>query len=190
MNARGNNVESAFQAVMPALFRLHGHVLEAADLMSADLALTGARWQVLRVAARQPLTVSQIARRLGLKRQSVQRTVNQLCAQRLVRLEPNANHLRAHLVLLSADGRRVLAALDARQRAWLARCLEGSSPAALQRLARSLEALAGRVEAATDRERAATASRAAPRAPRGGPHRARLARPPQPSNPHSRGEPA
>lgn len=190
MNGDAGNVESAFQAVMPALFRLHGHVLEAADLMSVDFGLTGARWQVLKVAARQPLTVSQIARRLGLKRQSVQRTVNQLSVQRLISLEPNVNHLRANLVSLSADGRRVLSALDARQRAWLARCLEGSSPAALQRLARSLDALGRRVEAATERERPATTSRATRRVPGGRRRRARVSRAPDQSNPHPRGEPA
>jgi DNA-binding MarR family transcriptional regulator len=190
LDTGGNKLESAFQAVMPALFQLHGHVLEAADLMSADFGLTGARWQVLRVAARQPLTVSQIARRLGLKRQSVQRTVNQLSVQRLVSLEPNVNHLRASLVSLSAEGRRVLAALDARQRAWLARCLEGNSPAGLLRLARSLQALTVRVEVATERERAARTSRTARPAAGGRRRRPRVGRPPDQTNPHPGGEPA
>jgi hypothetical protein len=34
----------AFQDVLLALFRLHGKVLHAADVMSADAGLSGARW--------------------------------------------------------------------------------------------------------------------------------------------------
>jgi DNA-binding MarR family transcriptional regulator len=113
-------------------------VLDAADVMSGGFGLTGARWQVMKVAARQSLTVSQIARRLGLKRQSVQRTVDQLAAQGIVALQPNVDHLRAGLVVLSDEGRRVLAALEGRQQAWLTRCLRGVSRGELERLARSL----------------------------------------------------
>jgi len=66
--------DDAFQDVLLAMFRLHGHVLHAADVMSADAGLSGARWQVMKVVARRAMTVSQVARRLGLQRQSVQRT--------------------------------------------------------------------------------------------------------------------
>jgi DNA-binding MarR family transcriptional regulator len=168
MTSAPRTTDDAFQDVLLGLFQLHGRVLEAADVMSGGCGLTGARWQVMKVAARQALTVSQIARRLGLKRQSVQRTVDQLAEQGFVELQPNLDHLRAGLVTLSGEGRRILAALETRQQAWLARCLRGISRAELERLARSLEALAGRVEAATDRERAADATRTEPGGRRAG----------------------
>jgi len=155
MTATQRTTDDAFQDVLLGLFQLHGRVLEAADVMSGGFGLTGARWQVMKVAARRALTVSQIARRLGLKRQSVQRTVDQLVTQGIVELQPNVDHLRAGLVALSDEGRRILAALEGRQRAWLGRCLRGLTRAELERLADSLTALAGRVESATDRERAA-----------------------------------
>jgi len=154
MASAPRTADDAFQDVLLGLFQLHGRVLEAADVMSGGFGLTGARWQVMKVAARQALTVSQIARRLGLKRQSVQRTVDQLAAQGLVGLQPNVDHLRAGLVALSDDGRRILAALESRQQAWLGRCLRGLSRAELERLARSLGALAERIDSATGRERA------------------------------------
>jgi len=153
MASAPRTADDAFQDVLLGLFQLHGRVLEAADAMSGGFGLTGARWQVMKVAARQALTVSQIARRLGLKRQSVQRTVDQLAAQRLVELQPNVDHLRAGLVALTDDGRRILAALESRQQAWLGRCLRGLSRAELERLARSLGALAERVDSATVHER-------------------------------------
>ena len=158
MSAAPRTADDAFQDVLLGLFQLHGHVLDAADVMSGGFGLTGARWQVMKVAARQSLTVSQIARRLGLKRQSVQRTVDQLAGQGIVELQPNVDHLRAALVVLSGEGRRVLATLETRQQAWLARCLRGVPRHELEKLARSLATLAGRVESATDRERAADAA--------------------------------
>lgn len=163
MNAAPRPADDAFQDVLLGLFQLHGRVLEAADVMSGGFGLTGARWQVMKVAARQTLTVSQIARRLGLKRQSVQRTVDQLAGQGFVELRPNVDHLRAGLVVLSVEGRRILAALDGRQQAWLGRCLRGLDRAELEALARSLAGLAGRVESATDRERAAPPAGIEPR---------------------------
>lgn len=158
MTAAPRTTDDAFQDVLLGLFQLHGRVLEAADVMSGGFGLTGARWQVMKVAARRALTVSQIARRLGLKRQSVQRTVDQLVAQGLVELQPNVDHLRAGLVALSGEGRRILAALEGRQQAWLDRCLRGLTRAELDRLATSLTALAGRVDSATlcEREEDAT----------------------------------
>jgi DNA-binding MarR family transcriptional regulator len=155
MAATERSADDAFQDVLLALFQLHGRVLEAADVMSGGFGLTGARWQVMKVAARQSLTVSQIARRLGLKRQSVQRTVDQLAGQGLVELAPNADHQRASLVGLSAEGKRILAALESRQQAWLDRCLRGLGSAELEPLARSLGGLCERVGQATSRERRA-----------------------------------
>jgi DNA-binding MarR family transcriptional regulator len=168
MAGTDRSADDAFQDVLLALFQLHGRVLEAADVMSGGFGLTGARWQVMKVAARQALTVSQIARRLGLKRQSVQRTVDQLAGQGLVELAPNADHQRASLVGLSAEGKRILAALESRQQAWLGRCLRGLGPAELESLARSLGELSERVGQATSRERRPAASSPGSRRPPAG----------------------
>ncbi len=121
--------DDAFQDVLLALFRLHGQVLHAADVMSADAGLSGARWQVMKVVARRPMTVSQVARRLGLQRQSVQRTADGLREQGLAEVLPNVDHARAGLIGLSAAGRRTLEALQRRQQAWLDRCLRGATRA-------------------------------------------------------------
>ena len=144
----------AFQDVLLALFRLHGQVLHAADVMSADAGLSGARWQVMKVVARQPMTVSQVARRLGLQRQSVQRTADGLREQGLSEVLPNVDHARAGLIGLTAAGRRTLEALQQRQRVWLDRCLRGVTRTGLDAVAASLAGLADRVEHATTREQA------------------------------------
>lgn len=155
--------DDAFQDVLLAMFRLHGHVLHAADVMSADAGLSGARWQVMKVVARRAMTVSQVARRLGLQRQSVQRTADALCEQGLAEVLPNVDHQRAGLLTLSAAGHRTLETLAVRQGAWLGRCLQGTTRAELDRVAASLAGLAERVEAATACEQPPSAGRGAAR---------------------------
>jgi DNA-binding MarR family transcriptional regulator len=145
----------AFQDALLALFQLHGQVLEAADLLSGEFGLTAARWQVLRVLGRRAMTVSQVARRLSLKRQSVQRTVDRLRADGLVVVKPNRSDARAGLVEPTTRGRKVLGALEQRQRAWLEDCLRGVRRGELEQLARTLSMFNARVADATARERKA-----------------------------------
>jgi DNA-binding MarR family transcriptional regulator len=62
-----------------------------------------ARWQVINVAANGQRTVSDIARRLGLTRQSVQRIAHVLVANKLATLAPNPDRQNSpHLQLTLA----------------------------------------------------------------------------------------
>jgi DNA-binding MarR family transcriptional regulator len=83
--------------------------------------LTAARWQVLGAIslAEEPLTVPQIARRMGLARQSVHATVKRLVDDRFLKLVPNADHRRSQLVDMTEWGRAKYVALDKRQAAWV-----------------------------------------------------------------------
>ncbi|HET8726173.1 MAG TPA: helix-turn-helix domain-containing protein, partial [Alphaproteobacteria bacterium] len=73
------------------VFRLNGALLEAGDTLVRDTGLTSARWQVLGALAEHgaPRTVSQIARAMGLTRQSVQRVTDDLHDSGLVEFLPN-----------------------------------------------------------------------------------------------------
>jgi DNA-binding MarR family transcriptional regulator len=53
----------------------------------------------------QPITVAQIARRMGLARQGVQRIVNELVKLGILCFETNIDHKRAPLVSISDAGR-------------------------------------------------------------------------------------
>ena len=68
--------------------------------------------------AGRPLSVSQIARNMGLARQSVQRLVNELWADSFVVLADNPDHRRASLVSLTSMGRRVFRKIMERQVVW------------------------------------------------------------------------
>jgi DNA-binding MarR family transcriptional regulator len=106
--------------VILLIFRSNGLLLAAGDALAAHEHLTSARWQVLGAVAmeRRPLSVPQIARRMGLTRQSVHATVSHLAADGLVELTLNDDHKRSRLIRLTTAGEEAFAAIDGRQTAW------------------------------------------------------------------------
>jgi DNA-binding MarR family transcriptional regulator len=143
--------------VILSTFRANGLLLAAGDLIAADEGLTSARWQVLGAIAlaERPLTVPQIARRMGLTRQSVHVTVKRLVGEGLVELGPNADHRRSQLVRLTEAGRATYAAMDAQQATWVNRLADGIGRAELQTTARVLDELCCRLEADSREEKEA-----------------------------------
>jgi DNA-binding MarR family transcriptional regulator len=141
--------EKATEVILSA-FRANGLLLAAGDLLAAGHGLTSARWQVLGAIAlaQRPLTVPQIARRMGLTRQSVHTTVNRLLADRMVELASNADHRRSPLVCLTELGRVKYRAVDEKQAAWVNQLAAGLTPPELDTAARVLGELCTRLEAA------------------------------------------
>jgi DNA-binding MarR family transcriptional regulator len=139
-------------------FRANGLLLRAGDLLAVEEGLTSARWQVLGAIAQaqQPLTVPQIARRMGLTRQSVHATVHRLMGDGLVQLMPNADHRRSQLVRLTKHGRGRYEAMDERQAAWVGRLAEGLGPSNLDTTVRVLGGLCERLEADLEGSRGIT----------------------------------
>ena len=133
-------------------FRANGRLLGAGDLLSADEGLTSARWQVLGAVAlgERPLTVPQIARRMGLTRQSVHATVQRLVREGLLELAPNRDHRRSALVGLTEQGFASYWAIDARQVAWVNRLARGIGRSDVETAVRVLDHLSRRLE--DDRE--------------------------------------
>jgi DNA-binding MarR family transcriptional regulator len=134
--------------VILATFRANGLLVSAGDALAAGEGLTSARWQVLGALALagQPLTVPQVARRMGLTRQSVHATVGRLQADGLVELVPNADHQRSPLVRLTGAGRASYHAMERRQAAWVGRLTEGLSETDLETTGRVLTELCRRLE--------------------------------------------
>lgn len=117
-------VVDAFQQLVSEVFRLNGQFLASAEVMARNLGISPAGWQTIAVIRDDPKTVSAIARRLGLRRQSVQHNVNLLLRQGLVELRPNPGHRRAGLVALTPAGRVVMGSLRRLQYRLAARFLE------------------------------------------------------------------
>jgi DNA-binding MarR family transcriptional regulator len=135
--------------VILSTFRTNGALLAAGDVLAAEFGLTSARWQVLGAIAlpEQPLTVPQIARRMGLARQSVHSTVSRLLADGLVELIANADHRRSQLVRLTDRGRATVQAIDDKQAAWVNQLVAGLSGRDLETTERVLDELCTRLEA-------------------------------------------
>jgi DNA-binding MarR family transcriptional regulator len=131
-----------------SVFRADGLLVAGGDVLGADEGLTSARWQVLGAIALadRPLTVPQIARRMGLTRQSVHATVRRLAADELVELAPNADHRRSQLVRLTGLGKRRCAAVDERRAAWVNRLAHGIDRSELEIAARVLSELCAGLE--------------------------------------------
>lgn len=130
-----------------SVFRLNGRLLAAGDALVADLGLTSARWQVLGAVALapSPQPVAHVAREMGLSRQSVQRIVDALVAEDVLRLAPNPHHARAKLVLLTDKGAALHAAASARQVPWANALADDVDPGAFQRATEVLRLLEARL---------------------------------------------
>jgi DNA-binding MarR family transcriptional regulator len=139
--------ETATHVVL-STFRVNGLLLAAGDMLTAGEGLTAARWQVLGAIALadRPLTVPQIARRMGLARQSVHPTVKRLVRDGLLEFTPNTDHRRSQLVRMTKIGWAAYAAIDARQAAWVNRLAEGIGRTDLATTARVLDQLCRRLE--------------------------------------------
>lgn len=107
-------------ALIDELFQLNGRLLAEADKLSATHGLTGARWQVMGALKleERPLSVAQIARRMGLQRQSVQRLCDILVEQEMLAYHPNPDHKRAKLVDFTPQGREIFDEASTTQTAW------------------------------------------------------------------------
>jgi DNA-binding MarR family transcriptional regulator len=115
----------ALTSLFLKLFRVNGLLVLTGDHLSKEPGLTSARWRVLGALADGPLTVAQIARNMGLKRQSVQRLVNVLSQQEFLKLSDNPNHRRARLVQLTESGRNRFDEISQIQAGWVNNISEG-----------------------------------------------------------------
>jgi DNA-binding MarR family transcriptional regulator len=126
--------------------RLVADVLECAgalrrygDALTRPLGQTEVRWAVLSVLSGGARTVPQVARRLGVTRQSVQRVANLLAAEGLIESDANPDNARSPLFRLSERGEEVLTAITRAADPWLHRIGEELS---LEDLRRARAALA------------------------------------------------
>jgi len=138
----------AVTRVILQVFRLNGRLLVAGDRLVEDLGLTSARWQVLGAIALadMPQPVATIARNMGLTRQAVQRTANELVAAGLLEFAPNPYHERAQLVMLTKKGAAAHHAAMARQAPWAETLGEGLRSQDLAGAQRVLSVLLERLE--------------------------------------------
>ena len=132
------------------VFRVNGLLLAAGNRLGEPLQLTSARWQVMGAIhlSGRNLTVAQIARRMGLTRQAVQRIVNDLRGLGMVELVENPDHKRAHLVALTGHGKQSYAAISVEQSDWINGLADGVKKQHIAEATKLLKGLSLKLEAA------------------------------------------
>jgi DNA-binding MarR family transcriptional regulator len=107
-----------FTRVIDAVFACNGGFLAAGDALTEPVGLTAAQWQVLGFLEDGPATAAEVARRRGLRRQSVQETVNRLLRNAMLDRLPNPADARAPLLMVTRRAKEALRELDAAQVEW------------------------------------------------------------------------
>jgi DNA-binding MarR family transcriptional regulator len=107
-----------FTRVIDAVFACNGGFLAAGDALTGPVGLTAAQWQVLGFLEDGPATAAEVARRRGLRRQSVQETVNRLLRNGMLDRLPNPADARAPLLSLTRRAEEALRGLGAAQVEW------------------------------------------------------------------------
>ena len=110
----------ALRELVLEVFRLNGALLRHGAALTAPVGQSQARWQVIGAVAEATRTVPQIARRMGMSRQSVQRVADLLAKDGILRLDPNPDHARSPLLRLTPKGEQIEAELTALGEEWAA----------------------------------------------------------------------
>lgn len=122
------------------IFRLGGILVAEGDRLTRDLGLTSARWKILGAINMEaaPMTVPQIARRMGLTRQAVQRVVDELRVMKLVEIVCNPDHQRSPIVACTPKGSAAYGRVMRRYTKWANRLAE---PMEVRELTKALKVL-------------------------------------------------
>ena len=108
----------AFTALLGQVLGLTRRFTLIGEGLARPAGQTLARWLVMEMVQDDPATVAQIARRLHLARQGVQRLADLLVRDGLAVYEENPAHRRAKLVRLTPSGRAALRTIQRAQAAW------------------------------------------------------------------------
>jgi DNA-binding MarR family transcriptional regulator len=128
------------------VFRANGALIAAGDALARPAGLTSARWQVLGVIDHAPATVADVARAMGLRRQSVQQTADALVADGLATFVDNPRHRRAKLLDPTASGRLALAEVERAHAAWADALAATLRPSQIEPATAALRALTDALE--------------------------------------------
>lgn len=127
-------------------FRLNGLFLSIAEEMARPAGLTAARWQVLGAVLREPLTVSDAARVMGLTRQSVQRLADALVHDGMAEFVDNPRHRRAKLLRPTQAGWDAIDVIRPLQHAFTHQVTERIDAAELRQAVALMDRLIARLE--------------------------------------------
>jgi DNA-binding MarR family transcriptional regulator len=125
--------QELMSGVAKTVFRLNGQLLALAEHLSQPAGLTAAWRQVLGVVRAGPLPVAEIARSVGVTRQSVQRVADLLVDRGLADYLPNPAHRRAKLLCPTSKGHAAVRRIGPAHAAFASRLADEIGTEHLQR---------------------------------------------------------
>ncbi len=125
------------------VFHVNGSLNLAGDSMTSEFGLSSARWKVLGAIAgsSRKLSVPDIAAKMGLSRQAVQRLVDEMNKGNLVNFAENPNHRRSKHVILTRKGEKTYDQITQKQIPWVNSLSESMSETDLKTTLRTLSYL-------------------------------------------------
>lgn len=109
-----------FTEIVLEVFKLNGQLISEGDRLMKEFELSTVSWKVLGALALSdtPLTVPQIARKMGQTRQGIQRITDVLEKRGLLRYQSNPDHKRSRLLVLTDHGSDIYKKLEQKQTPW------------------------------------------------------------------------
>jgi DNA-binding MarR family transcriptional regulator len=141
MNAADKSDPGLIPLMIADIYELAGGFRDQGEAIARAVGQTQARWQVMSAASADPRTVPQIARRLGVTRQNVQRIADLLVAENWAAFAANPDHRGSPFLVLNKRGQAALAEITraaTKSHAALAKRLGNSDIGALHRGLRRL----------------------------------------------------
>tara|TARA_B100000029_G_scaffold508239_1_gene594650 strand:+ start:309 stop:779 length:471 start_codon:yes stop_codon:yes gene_type:complete len=136
----------ALRQLVLEIFRLNGALLRHGAALTAPVGQTQARWQVIGAVGEETRTVPQIARRMGMARQSVQRIADLLVGDGIVAYQPNPDHARSPLLVLTPEGAELETRLAELGRHWAAGIADGLPAHELERTVGTIREITRRLD--------------------------------------------
>lgn len=148
LKSKHTQVGAVMTELVLETFKLNGRLLAVGDKLVKPLGLSSARWQILGAIhfAETPQPVAQLARSMGLTRQGVQRIANELEKDGLVSFQPNPNHKRAQLVVMTDEGKSAYASADQNQVRWVNDLSHGFEAEEIKCALRVMETMRSKIE--------------------------------------------
>ena len=133
--------QKQLSALAKTVFRLNGQFLAIGEDMARPVGLTAALWQVLGAVLGSPRSVADVAREIGVTRQSVQRIADVLVDRRLADYRPNPAHRRAKLLTPTPEGREAIRRIGPAHASFAERLAEELGSASLNDAVAAVEQL-------------------------------------------------
>lgn len=106
MAERPDKTPDPISLIVAEIFHLSHLFRRWGEIVAKQIGETQSRWQVLSAASTDDKSVAQIARRLGVTRQNVQRVADELVQDKLARWSENFAHKKSPILQLTSSGRR------------------------------------------------------------------------------------